>query len=284
MGLLDIEVVVDGDWVLSKKNESLLPEELISNFLLTEYGKDYKVIECGLTRLTCKIYSNERIDDISAKIYKYLSSRYPDDRVEHFVVVSITGSDNEKSLLNDIDNLIGWDEFKMLCHEIAMVAPQIKKNKTFDAFHFQNYLMSVNDGCGLSTALEKFYTLVTGFNLFEGKNGVLEFELTENKEDDRGPTPGEAISILDTENVIGSLVCFDISNYMERSKYPALKEFLSDLLEFEKEYIFVFRIPFVEEGALNDVYNMLSDILYVRSVAVLPFSISQTTLSTVCKP
>ncbi|MBQ4232028.1 MAG: AAA family ATPase [Lachnospiraceae bacterium] len=275
MSLMNIKVTFNGNWVLTKQEEPYLPAEVLSEELSTAFPEQFSVNNLSLTELSVQVDTDSKIEHIRKQVRQLLMAKYPMDRIDRVSEIIITGAEGETDILVDIDNLIGWDNFKELCHEIAQVTPQIKKNRTYEAFQFQNYLFSVNDGCGLSTVLDKFYSFVTGLNLFEGKNGVFELELTTDKESETGTTPIEALSLLDMDDATGSLFCFDISNFMERSKYPMLKEFLQSLLELEKEYIFAFRIPFVEEGALRDVYEMLSDILFMRKIPVLPFSMDQ---------
>ncbi len=275
MGLLDLTVEFDGNWVLTKRDEKELPVKRLSNTLDEEYKEAYSILSSSLTTLSAHIRTDERIDEIRKKIYRILEKMYPKDKIDQIIDITITGADGQSDALSDIDALIGWSEFKKLCHEIVQVAPQVKKNKTYEAFQFQNYLFSVNDGCGLTTALEKFYSLVTGLSLFDGKNGITEILLSEKKDDDRGMSVSDVLSLLYSEEAIGSLFCFDISDFMERSKYPLLKEFLTELLDYEKDYIFCFRIPFVEIGARTDILNLLSDVLYMRQVAVLPFTIDE---------
>ncbi|MCR4716359.1 MAG: AAA family ATPase [Lachnospiraceae bacterium] len=272
---MNIKVTFNGNWVLSKQEEPYLPAEILSEELSTAFPEDFSINNVSLTELSVQVKTSSKIDHIRKQVRQLLAAKYPMDRIDKVSDIVVTGAEGETDILVDIDNLIGWESFKELCHEIVQVAPQIKRNQTYEAFQFQNYLFSVNDGCGLSTVLDKFYALVTGLNLFEGKNGVFELELTTDKDSETGTTPIEALSLLDMEDATGSLFCFDISGFMERSKYPMLKDFLQALLELEKDYIFAFRIPFVEEGALRDVYEMLSDILFVRKIPVLPFSMEQ---------
>ena len=50
-----------------------------------------------------------------------------------------------------IMDLIGCEEFKKLAKELVTIAPQIKKNRTFEVINKQSYIFSINDGCGCST-------------------------------------------------------------------------------------------------------------------------------------
>ena len=172
-----------------------------------------------------------------------------------------------------ISEKVGWTEFKELCQEILMVSPQIKRNAIFKSFLFQNFLISVNDGCGLSTALDDFAQLISDLELFRfsEKQPVVEIRLSSKSEPD-SMTIQEAIEAIYAEDESNKLVCLDISEYLERSKHNELKDFLRKLVAVEESFIFFFRIPFLEPDAFNTIRKVLADILYIRAISVQPFN------------
>ena len=172
-----------------------------------------------------------------------------------------------------IEEKVGWTEFKELCKEILMVSPQIKKNAIFKSFLFQNFLISVNDGYGLSTALDDFYQLISDLELFKfnEKQPVVEIRLSSKSEPD-SMTIQEAIEALYNEDDVNKLVCLDISEYLEKSKHNELKVFLTKLVAIEESFIFFFRIPFLEPDAFNTIRKVLADVLYIRAISVQPFN------------
>ena len=172
-----------------------------------------------------------------------------------------------------ISEKVGWTEFKELCHEILLVSPQIKRNAIFKSFLFQNYLISVNDGCGLSTALDDFAQLISDLELFKfnEKQPVVEIRLSSKSEPDSMTVP-EALEALYDDEDSNKLVCLDISEYLEKSKHNELKTFLAKLVALEESYIFFFRIPFLEPDAFNTIRKVLADVLYIRAISVQPFN------------
>ena len=172
-----------------------------------------------------------------------------------------------------ISEKVGWTEFKELCHEILMVSPQIKRNAIFKSFLFQNFLISVNDGCGLSTALDDFAQLISDLELFKfnEKQPVVEIRLSSKSEPD-SMTIQEALEALYGDDDINKLVCLDISEYLEKSKHNELKTFLAKLVAVEESYIFFFRIPFLEPDAFNSIRKVLADVLYIRAISIQPFN------------
>ncbi|MBR5180008.1 MAG: AAA family ATPase [Lachnospiraceae bacterium] len=172
-----------------------------------------------------------------------------------------------------ISEKVGWSEFKDLCREILTVSPQIKRNAIFKSFLFQNYLISVNDGCGLSTALDDFAQLISDLELFKfnEKQPVVEIRLSSKSEPDSMTVP-EALEALYDDEDSNKLVCLDISEYLEKSKHNELKTFLAKLVALEESYIFFFRIPFLEPDAFNSIRKVLADVLYIRAISVQPFN------------
>lgn len=172
-----------------------------------------------------------------------------------------------------IEEKVGWNEFKELCHEILMVSPEIKRNGIFKSFLFQNFLISVNDGCGLSTALDDFMKLISDLELFEfaKKQPVIEMRLSSKSEPDSMTIP-EALEAIYGDDEGGKLICFDISEYLEKSKHHELKSFLTKLVAWEESYIFFFRIPFLEPDAFKNIRKVLADVLYIRAISIQPFN------------
>ena len=172
-----------------------------------------------------------------------------------------------------IEEKVGWAEFKELCKEILLVSPEIKRNSIYKSFLFQNFLISVNDGCGLSTALDDFMKLISDLELFEfaKKQPVIEMRLSSKSEPDSMTIP-EALEAIYGDDDGGKLICFDISEYLEKSKHNELKSFLAKLVAWEESYIFFFRIPFLEPDAFNNIRKVLADVLYIRAISIQPFN------------
>ena len=82
----------------------------------------------------------------------------------------------------------------------------------------------------------------------------------------------EALEAIYGDDDGGKLICFDISEYLEKSKHNELKSFLAKLVAWEESYIFFFRIPFLEPDAFNNIRKVLADVLYVRAISIQPFN------------
>lgn len=263
---------IDQDFVLACQYNPVLPVDNLLEHIMDKVGS---VISQTLTELTVEIESSS-----AGEAERYIVSTwqqiYPDN--EDAVSVDINESfNNKEAIMESIETtLVGWDAYKKLCEEITAVAPQIKKSGAERSFLFQNFLFSVNSGYGLSTALRKFAELLESLDLFSFtmEQPVIEIKLAgENSGNEY--TIASAIDQLYEEECKRRLVCIDISNYLEKSKHNALKEFLLKLVPIEEDYIFAFSVPFLEQEALKDIRTVLADVLFVREIVVVPFNDEQ---------
>ena len=288
---LKLNITLDPDYVLTKKYSAVLPIEEIKDRILKLDLPDTVIDNESLTGLILQTeYKNcEAFRDVILKILIDVT-KLPEECfikdieentycIDYNETLSVTISEigaNAPAVYESyrkIEEKVGWTEFKELCHEILMVSPEIKRNSIYKSFLFQNFLISVNDGCGLSTALDDFMKLISDLELFEfaKKQPVIEMRLSTKSEPDSMTIP-EALEAIYGDDDGGKLICFDISEYLEKSKHNELKSFLAKLVAWEESYIFFFRIPFLEPDAFNNIRKVLADVLYVRAISIQPFN------------
>lgn len=177
------------------------------------------------------------------------------------------------SLVGDIDNLIGWDSFKEFAHECADYADDMFKHKSQKSFRSQSYLFAINGGCGLTRGINLLTLLGVYIGAFSQKY-YFEYILSDE-------TEGSRICIKDLFGVIyeknnyGSLICLDISEFLENSKQLTLKNLLIELSHYTNNFNFVFRVPYIEPHELKKVEDMLADILLIKTFTIPPFTDEQ---------
>lgn len=173
-----------------------------------------------------------------------------------------------------IDKLLGAQAFKMLAKELQQLAPIMREHGTLGAFHFQNYLFSIGDGCGLTTSLHMFADLVgeLGLFAFNGDKKVLEMRLAASDSGKGTSELEETAGLLAGRGGGGKLVCLDISEWMTRLKDDAFRKFLVRLEALEEKYLFVFRVPFLDKDTLEDISQALGDVLFIRPVVFPPLN------------
>ncbi|MBO4996444.1 MAG: hypothetical protein J6D02_00410 [Lachnospira sp.] len=171
------------------------------------------------------------------------------------------------ALKSKVDMLLGAGPFKDLLEEIVMVAPQITAMGVQRVFNARAYLFSVDEGCGYSTYLSLLSNMVASLELFEfgDENKVIETTVEKN---DKDPWL--------QYNAIGKfknkLISFDISQWVHDLDDPGFKRLLRKLRSVQKDYIYVFRVPYLEEPTLGRVYQTISDCLYTEKVVFPPFT------------
>ncbi|HOR21668.1 MAG TPA: hypothetical protein PLY43_02985, partial [Ruminococcus sp.] len=148
----------------------------------------------------------------------------------------------------------------------------MRKYGTFETVTGRCCLFSVNDGCGLSTYLELYADLLEELELFqiESRTRVAEVKLPPKK----GEGTAEAVKrVIEALSVSGKsrVVCVDISEWMTSSDDVDFRKFLSLAAESDGHHVVFFRVPFVEQTVLEDLRQNLNDMVFVRSLSMVPF-------------
>ena len=288
--MLDGKIEFDSNWILENRNTEPLPVATVIEKLRGLYGDRLTVDHEDFALLTFSI-SSGAVEQTAQQINSLLQKQFnlSDGRQLHDSATSVyyvypelmlaigagTPSDNV-SPLSFFDSMVGWDEFKVLCKEISLVAPQIRNHNTQISFQHQNYLFAVNDGAGLTTALNTFVDFITALDLFPFcKDAPVQEIRLDAKSEDGATSPYDAIARLGKLEYRNSLVCFDIRALTQRAKINDLKAFLRQLLPYESDYIFAFRVSYIEPNALKSIQDIISDILFLRTVSVPPYTNEQ---------
>jgi len=285
--MLDIKIEFDNNYILDRRNESTLPVQEVRDALISLFGDTMKIEFEDLALLSFSL-PNGSVEHTASQIDSALHRQFSlgDGRQIHessssvyyvypevMLSVAKTSDATASSPLSFFDNMIGWDAFKALCREIAGVAPQILLHNTQVSFQHLNYLFAVNDGSGLTTALQTYADFITALGLFPfcKDNPVLELRIG-LKTEDGFLSPYDTVTSLSKIENRNRLICFDISAISDRAHSGELKGFLRNILPFESDYLFAFRVPYIEATALSAISDSISDILYLRTISVPPYT------------
>lgn len=164
--------------------------------------------------------------------------------------------------LEKIEKLIGADAFKESMRELWSIIPEVVRRDIPDTLFYQNYLFSIDKGCGLSTALRYMGDMLT-----EAAIGEITVEETKAPASlkDYVPTPA-----LFPKKKRYSIKCIDISEWLSRTDHPEFTGYLQILQKEADTTIFVFRVPQVGAEPLSSILDNLSDILYIKCVEFQP--------------
>ncbi len=283
-------------WVLSRIDDSKYPIETIKEKLLR--GNKYNVVSESYVHLTLEMDEND-VEKTKSKVTSFFTQKYGKDSLEALTfsdqdVVSDIDDDEddvygEDTTANDegstplgntlekIDKLVGAKEFKDFAKEIVKVAPIIKKKRSQDVFAAQGYLFSIGDGCGLSTYLELFATLVEvlGLASIVAFSSVVEIKL------DLTSKPVEDLSVVynvleNGDSELVKLLCIDIGKWIDKTDTEDFKKLLKNMQKASDKFIFAFRVPFVDKDVLGRVATSLNDLMSVRVLSIPPFDNVQT--------
>jgi len=173
-----------------------------------------------------------------------------------------------------IEKLIGVGEFKDLVRECSAVAPLLKKYGTVAAFTSRCYLVSINDGCGLSTCLKLFAEFLEekGLAAFTAGKKLTEVKLGPPASENSMENPFAKALACFGEHSSRKVVCIDISEWMGKTDDKEFRRFLKTVSGHEGGNIVFFRVPFVEKDILHSIHQSLNDLMFVRDISVVPYS------------
>lgn len=180
--------------------------------------------------------------------------------------------DKAAAVLQEIGALVGAAEFKALASEIAKLAPAVIERKTFDVISHRSYLFSVGEGYGLTTCLELLAKLFSALKLAKMRYNKTVMEVRLDAYEDSKEPFADVMRVLANGDKDGvRVLCVDISEWMEKTDNRYFKQFLKAAEKHADEFIFVFRVPFVDKDVLAGIQYSLNDLLSVRAVSFPPF-------------
>ncbi len=302
--MVKLVISLSGSWVLSHREDDILPVDYLIKVVGDKFAGKLEVEDSGITEFVLNVKGSDSADTIVAQIRKIFCEHYSlaDDNsvllIKTHVAKDEVSSEPEKKpaeqpkqnsepgestetkdasgmekALDEIDKLVGAEEFKALAKEIVDIAPQIIKNKTFDILSYQAYLFSVNDGYGLTTYLSALENLLKSLNIngVSSVDGVVEETLPAPKGD--GDDLFESVSNhfrFSRKNSI-KIICIDISEWINKTNSRSFKKLLVEISKHMSESIIIFRVPFVDKEVLNKIRLSLNDLMFIRTVSIAPF-------------
>lgn len=305
-----IKIEFDANWILSKREERILPVEAVSKMLESEFSCEIIYFDLTLCEVAIDtiMYDDEQC---KAKIIDLLKSQYNISSEESVFSISVSdyvmpekkteseennsteeakeesmhplnetaedrkNGNSKKSALDICNELIGAEEFKELIKECSIIAPGICEHNVRDAFTARSYLFSINSGYGFTTYAELFADVIEELDLFvpESKNRVVELSLSADprREDESFEN---VLSNFKRINC-GRIVCIDISDWMLKINESKFRNLLSEINKNMGKKIVFFRVPYIEKHLLMEINQNLNDILTVRAVSIVPFNEEQ---------
>ena len=202
-----------------------------------------------------------------------------EDGIAEILVTPFLEDGDLSDLMQSIyHNYYGADDYLRVITELTDIMPFLKERKALDALIRQNYLIAVDEGCGFTTFLASFGDYLKRFNVYEEeeikRKSYLEYRL--GKEAENGCiSPDDVVEQLQDvsgeDNEFG-IVGIDVSFYLEGKREDDLRAFLKRLDPMQKEFIFAFRIPYLEKKAFDETQKLFSDLMILRTIQIPPLS------------
>ncbi len=311
-----IEYVIEfkKEWVLSHKDDEVLPCAMYKRALLEKYDGDIELALQGVYTLAFKIkgdaaltvtdflvgFTREKYND---SMENALSVRHGESVIDDKPVLrsrfifenatdaypqsSGTGtmsapSEAEKrvspisGVWKMLDDMPGCEEFKKIIKEAEIIAPVLSSKNSKDVFLNQHYLFSINDGYGLSAYIDVLNKVIGALNIANVTSAGRIYYLKPNEKGEGMEIFNDVLSSVSrVSSGTLSIFCIDLCNYMKDTNTTRFKEFFKKLHEERQDKIYIFRVPYVDKEVLERVTVSLNDILYTRSVSFPPLTIQE---------
>lgn len=268
-------VRVAPEYSFAEENMSGLGD--IFNKLADHLGSD--ICSILISRFTFGVYSvdadsKEECEEMIRTAWKYL---HPGCKEIFLNIFPYPDTADKAELIKSIYfAYYGVEDYIKMITEITPAIEIMRDKDALQAFRMQNYLFAMDKGTGFSTLLASFGDYLHRMGVFEDNEARTQFiEFIIGKETE-GETvsQNDAITFFDekskenTYNVIG----LDIGYFLEGSKEDDLRKFIHRLYKFQNDYIFVFRIPYLEKKSLENISDILSDLVLLRTIQVPPLN------------
>ena len=173
----------------------------------------------------------------------------------------------DNTALGKIHALVGAEEFKALADELSKLSPALRTLKNRSYLQRNTYLFTIDDGYGLTTALKLFAE-------FLHENKLI---ATDESGEIRLPNLEDLDEIQKLENALrerlpkleDTVVCLDLSQCQSNLDKPGYRSLLRTIASVSHS-VLVFRLPFLEQKALQNVVDILDDVFFLRTVTFIP--------------
>ena len=174
-----------------------------------------------------------------------------------------------------IDDLVGCDELKALFAELSLLAPVVRENQAYDAVSYQTYLCSIGDGYGYSTYLSLLGAKLSELGLRKTDRRVkVHEEVLPPPKGEEAEAFSDVFRLLHRTATDGhaQVLSLDISEWISHVNTRLFRQLLLEIERNMRDFIIVFRIPFVDKEVLHQVKAAIADVLFVKTLSFPPFT------------
>ena len=192
------------------------------------------------------------------------------------------GANNDKAtqVIDGMNMLAGLTEFKAYMNELDAIRPYMSKWGGRADFPVQHLLFAVDPGNGCSTAAKILheYLRESGLN---GKSAsdyqdykYKEMEFSKYPDDSNYFVTSEYMKALPDEinEASPGVLLIDIEQWLNHLESDLFTDLLDLCWDLRSKITFIFKVPYLDEGALARVHSRLDDIINVRLIHFHPYT------------
>lgn len=165
---------------------------------------------------------------------------------------------------------INWDPYLKLCTDYVHVLPYATSKSMLNVLYNMNYIVSIDSGCGFSTMISSYADFLSKLKVFDESNESI-YEYIVGEETSNGETSmDDIIDALWDEDKYNTVIGLDISYFLNKDKQDELRRMLSRIYKLQDKYVFMFRVPYLETKAFNDLCKLIEDVVSAKRLHMEP--------------
>ncbi|MBO4704128.1 MAG: AAA family ATPase [Spirochaetaceae bacterium] len=198
------------------------------------------------------------------------------DAISSILVTEDNGDNISKAFRTLYSSYYGVTEYQQLATELRAAVPELVSHGATSVLRNQNYLFAIDSGCGFTALISSLGDLLHELNIydkseFKTRKYYYEFKIGAEDEDEYSTSASVINKLYESkEKNPYTIIGIDISYYLQDGKTDELRRFIRRLEDYQDNFVFAFRIPFLEKDALKKVVDTVSDMALVRTVQVPP--------------
>ncbi|MBR7092884.1 MAG: AAA family ATPase [Clostridia bacterium] len=202
---------------------------------------------------------------------------FPEQANDMRMLITPDSGDDTAELMRSIyAGYYGAEPYQALTTGLTAAIPLLRERGALKAVRMQNYLLAIDAGCGFSTLLSSFGDYLRRMQVYPDREEHPRDQYTEYnvyKETSDGHIGVDDLiqDLLNgAEETRNNVIGLDVSYFLDGDKWDELRDLVRRLYRVQDNYVFVFRVPYLESKALRRIEQALSDVMLLRTVSIPP--------------
>ena len=198
------------------------------------------------------------------------------DAISGILVTEDNGDNISKAYRTLYSSYYGVTDYQELATELRAVVPELALHNATSIIRNQNYLFAIDSGCGFTALISSLGDLLHELNIydkaeFKTRKFFYEFKIGAEDKDEYSAAETVINKLYESkEKNPYTIIGIDISYFLQDGKADDLRRFIRRLEDYQDNFVFAFRIPFLEKDALQKAIETVSDMALVKTVQIPP--------------